>query len=778
MFKSLYVFLLTALFFLPVCAEQTQPLDPIQALFADKIIIPFQSGTIEVDGELSEPQWQQATRVALTYEVYPDENAVPPVKTEAYVFENGTTLYVGFKAFDANPENIAAHYRDRDLVWGDDVVGIKLDTFNDSRLAYQFFVNPLGIQIDSIENEMTGRESASWDAIWQSDGQITDDGYVVEMAIPLNVLNFAEGERNKVWGAEFVRFYPRSNNYRLSNLPRDRNNSCTLCQLGDVEGFENATQGQNLAIIPTLVVSAERTRDPLDTFDWDYDNNQEVGIDVKWGITPEVSFQATLNPDFSQVEADSAQLSINNNFALFFAEQRPFFLENADYFSSWTNLVYTRNISAPDFGAKVTGRIDDHTVGVFVANDQQTNFILPGNLSSSVATLEEKSVNAALRYRYDVSDAFSVGLVSTLRQAADSDYHNYVNAVDMKYLITEQDTLRAQFSTSQTQYPLDLYKEFCDNECATDEDFSETASRTLQQDAFSDNAYRVEYRHRQRDWNFRAAHFSTGGDFRSDLGFQSTVDRTTSVIGGGYYWYSETSWWNRINVWGDWDITHNDQGQLLEKEEELNFSINGPLQLYFGTGVRQRTRVGLRHNNTLLDIDGNTDQFVEQSAYTSFYIRPTNALRLRLHVRRGDQIDFDNNRLGKQTYIEPEINWSIGRHLQLGLKHKYSRLDAEQAEVFTANLTDARITYQFDQRQFLRLTLIYSDIYRNQANYLDEVDSTSENLGVQLLYSYKLNPLTKFFVGYAQNGFADDTLSDLTQDAQSVFMKFSYAWLR
>ena len=112
-------------------------------------------------------------------------------------------------------------------------------------------------------------------------------------------------------------------------------------------------------------------------------------MDINWGITPELTFSGTLNPDFSQVEADQAQLNINNNFALFFPAQRPFFVENADYFSSIQNLVYTRNINAPDYGAKLTGRVDKHSIGVFVANDSSTSFLIPGNLGSSVATLQE-----------------------------------------------------------------------------------------------------------------------------------------------------------------------------------------------------------------------------------------------------------------------------------------------------------------------------------------------------------------------------------------------------
>ena len=758
---------LLGLCLLPMANAQTQPAP---------ISIPFVAGEVEVDGALNEPQWQNAQRVELDYVVRPFENTTPPVATHALVFEDGETLYVGFVASDPNPEDIRAFYRDRDKTWGDDLVGIKLDTFNDSRLAYQFFVNPYGVQSDSIENEMTGRESDSWDTIWQSEGQIGEDGYVVEMAIPLRTLNFKEGERNKVWGAEFVRFYPRKDTYRISNTPIDRNNSCTLCQLEEVEGFENATQGENLALVPTLVMARGRERDPTESLDWDYNDKQEVGLDVKWGITPEVSLLATLNPDFSQVEADVAQLSINNNFSLFFEEKRPFFLENADYFSSNFNLVYTRNISSPDYGAKLTGRIGDNTLGVFVANDESTTFLVPGNLGSSVAELDEESINVALRYRYDVTKDLSVGLVSTLRDAGD--YHNYVNGVDVKYQITEQDTLRAQVVHSDTQYPDDLFLDFCDNDCSEPEDLSEAALRTMKDGSFTDLAYRVDYTHQERDWFFRARHVARGADFRGDLGFESRADQKFNVLGGGYIWYNENSWWNRIELSGDWDKTENDNGELIEEEREMAIHINANYQSYGRLQYVSRDRVGLRIDESTLDIDGNTTLFNEDFWRVVAEARPSSMFFMGVRVDVGDQIDFANNRLGEKVFVRPRLDWNIGKHLQLRFRHTYSALDADGADVFTANLTDARITYQFDQRQFLRLIAVYSDISRNPDNYLDDVTAEDKSLGFQLLYSYKINPLTKFFVGYSDSAFSDDDITSMTTTEQSVFMKFSYAWLK
>lgn len=755
-------------------AKQNKPKSPRLPHFA-LLDIPNIAADIIVDGELDEEQWGQAKELELNYVTSPFENTRPPVTTKVKMFENGHTLFVAFIAQDPKVENINAFYRDRDGIWSDDLVGIKLDTFNDSRLAYQFFVNPLGIQADSIQNEMTGSESDSWDGIWQSAGKIVASGYQVEIAIPLRILNFEEGDKHKVWGAELVRFFPRTDRLRISNMPLDRNNSCALCQMGAISGFKKAKQGKNLALIPTLVLGKGQSREPEDSLIWEDSDNKELGLDLKWGITPEVSLQATLNPDFSQVEADVAQLSINDTFALFFDEKRTFFLENSDYFSSNFDLVYTRNVGAPDYGAKVTGRIDQHTFGVFVANDNATTFLVPGNLGSSIASFEEESTNVALRYRYDLSENLSLGLTSTLRDA--QDYYNYVNGIDAKYQLTDKDTFRAQVLRSDTQYPIDLYKEFCDDNCEQQQDYSETALRLNKNEAFSGKAYRLSYDHDERNWDFSLYRNSRGTGIRTDLGFGSLADRHQSVIGGGYNWFSENTWWNKIRLSGDWDISHNDNGELLEKEAEAYLSMNGQLQSYFEIGLLKRDRVGLRDDPSKLSIVNNSTLFTEKMLSFYFEMRPNSSWYLSTFSRFGDQIDFDNNRLGELLLLRPTINWNLGKSLQFKLRHTYQNLDVENQQLFTANLSDFRATYQFDQRQFLRLILVYSDIERNQQNYNFDVDANSKGLGTQLLYSYKLNPLTKFFVGYSDSAYQDDVLTTLTKNQRSVFMKLSYAWL-
>ena len=304
-----------------------------------------------VDGRLDESVWQDASRININFNTLPTDQGVSDIATEAWVFDDGEILYIGFIAPDPEPELIRAFYRNRDTIWSDDVVGVKIDPYNNKQLAYQFFANPLGSQADSIENAQTGHESSSWDGFWHAAGQLTDKGYVVEMAIPFAVMNFPPQAGLKTWALEFVRFIPRDQRLRLSSARISHANKCWVCQMPAYQGFAKAKSSTNVIIAPSLVAGRSEQRNVHQQQSWQGENNVELSLDGKWAVTPDITLNATLNPDFSQVEADAQQLSVNNPFTLFYAESRPFFTENADYFATPTNLVHTRNISAPNIGA-------------------------------------------------------------------------------------------------------------------------------------------------------------------------------------------------------------------------------------------------------------------------------------------------------------------------------------------------------------------------------------------------------------------------------------------
>jgi hypothetical protein len=276
--------------------------------------------------------------------------------------------------------------RDRDSAFNDDFVGVVLDTFNDQRRAFEFFINPLGVQMDLINDQVNGSESSSWDAIWDSAGQINDRGFAAEIAIPFSQLRFPRTDGDLTWGIDVLRFRPRANRARISNNTQDRNLSCYLCQFDKFTGFANAEPGKAIEVVPTL--TATRTDKPpappttsgtLEHGDFE----TEAGLGVRWGITPDLTLDLTFNPDFSQVEADVAQLEENTTFALSYPESRPFFLEGQDYYSSPLSAVYTSTVADPDAGAKFTGRTGKNTIALFATNDAITNLLFPARSALS-----------------------------------------------------------------------------------------------------------------------------------------------------------------------------------------------------------------------------------------------------------------------------------------------------------------------------------------------------------------------------------------------------------
>ncbi len=724
------------------------PIPPEQAFNGKVADIPHSKAVIKIDGELDEAGWSEARVLELNVETRPGENIAAPVRTEALLMEDGRRFLVAFRAYDPNPERIRAHIHDRDDAWDDDLVGIGLDTFDDQRRGYQFFVNPLGAQSDLTIDDINGNETTSWDAIWEAAGRLTDFGYQVEVAIPFNAIRFQNTSEGQTWGFDLLRFYPRSNRHRLSINRSDRGVSCYFCQLGKVRGFAGVSPGRDLVITPTLTAAkTDISDDPGMTPLVSGNTDIEMGVNVRWGLTPDLTLSATANPDFSQVEADVAQLDINNQFTLFFPEKRPFFLQDANIFSSPMNLVYTRNISDPDLGLKLTGKQGVHTYGLFAATDQVTSLLFPGSQGSDVTLLEQSSEAVVARYRRDMGENSAVGVLITGRHAGG--YHNYLAALDGLWRINDRDRVEFQLLASDTEYP-----------DAVAAEFGQPVG------AFSGQGYVMRYWHSGRDWGWRLSHEDFDDDFRADMGFIARNGYDRSVVGLGRVWHGGgDKWWRSFEISGDWDITHDSSGRVLEREIEGDIELAGPMQSFIETGGGQRQRYW--------------DGVLFDENFLFFYgeFQPTDAVYLALFARNGAQVDFDNTRLGDFVRISPRFRWNLGDHLRINLRHTSDTLDTQDGRrIFKARLNDFRFTWQFTIRSFMRLTLQHLDLSRDPSLYTDEVDAQFESLGAQLLYSYKVNPQTVFFLGYSDSFVDDDGLTGLERSDRTIFTKIGYAW--
>lgn len=727
---------------------------PVQSNAADRSLaerqvpleVPRAVSPITVDAVLDEAAWTRARRTTLDFESWPAENIPARAATEAFVTYDDEQLYIAFIAHDPDPSRIRAHLSDRDDMFQDDFVGVVLDTFNDQRRGFEFFVNPLGVQGDLFQDDINQVEDSSYNAIWESAGRITDEGYIVEMAIPFRSLRFRNGGGEKVWGIEFTRIYPRGERHQFRAYRADRNLACYLCEFQKYRGFEGADPGNNIEIAPTVTALHTRERpeygQPFDPATTDV----EPGVDIRWGITPNVILNATLNPDFSQVEADSAQLDVNNQFALFFPERRPFFLEGQDLFDDVFGLVYTRNIADPDYGAKITGKEGTHAFGAFMTDDSITNLFFPGTQGNDFESFEFESRNAAARYRFDLGPNSAVGALATKREGSNG-YRNTVYAFDGVYRITQSDKLTAEFASSQTEYPAFVANEF---------------DQPL--DVFDDNALHLSYDRNVRDYYLYADYNDIGAGFRSDLGFVPQVGYEKGLLGGGYKWHGdEGEWYRRLQMNGDYDVTFDTEGQELEREAEAYFSFSGDLQSYLEAGLIRRRQFydGVTYYQTLRSLYGE--------------IKPTGGFSAGAYLRHGDAIDFDNSRAGKVFQFEPWVNLRLGEHLSINASHLYQELDVAGGNLFKARVTDLRTVWQFNTRMSVRWIAQYRDVTRDTALYIDEVDARSRNWGNQFMFSYKVNPRTLLYAGYSDGQEAIDG-DPFDEQVQTVFVKLSYAW--
>jgi len=708
--------------------------------------IPIVNQKVKVDGILNEELWKQALVLELNYEVEPGENITPPVKTKLLLASSAGHLYVAFQAYDPEPKKIRARFTDRDNIANDDHVGIILDTFNDSRRSYGFYCNPHGIQADQVLNS-SGFESGQWDTIWNSAGRMTETGYIVEMAIPFSSLRFQriKGDQEQVWRIDAVRSYPRNLSHLIGLFPRDRSNNCYMCQGQTVKGFSAVSPGKNIELDPTLYGVLTQEREDFPTGKFATSRRQvEPGITARWSFTPNLTLNAAINPDFSHVEADAAQLDINTPFALFYPEKRPFFLEGESTFLTPFWVIYTRTVGDPDWGIKLTGKEGRHAIGFFTARDTSTNLLFPSSVFTDSTLLDMPNYSTAFRYYYNIGKSSILGATVTNRQG--DDYFNRTIGIDGDFKFTKKDRVVFQFLGSQTQYP---------DQVVTD--FNQPDGK------FKGSALALFYVHSTQHVNLSGIYQSITRDFRGDVGFFEQVDFKSANISAGYKWRRNPGhWYTILGLDAGYTYNEDQNGNLLQKSFSGSLTYYGPLQsaLYLTANLGKRTFMGI-------EFDDNKMSFNAE-------IRPSGDFYLALNGAFGDEVDITNIQAATQILLNPVLQFNIGAHLYMGIDHVFQRLEVEAGHLYTANLSNVRLVYQINRRAFLRAIVQYAHFKYNPGAYGFPIDSLYTNLFSQVLFSYKINPRTVLFLGYSDDYYGASAYS-LTQNNRTLFLKIGYA---
>jgi hypothetical protein len=717
---------------------------------------------IRVDGHLDDAGWSDALTVDLPYETMPGENIPAPVRTVCKITYDENSLYLAFRAYDPKPDEIRARVTDRDAHQADDAVGVFLDPFNDERRSFEFLVNPLGVQTDLQRSDVSDGEGdpedPTWDAIWDSAGRLTGEGYEVEMAIPFTALRFPRTQGVQTWGITLFRNYPRDVRHQIASNPYDRNRSCMICQYPKVTGFVGIAPGRSLEFDPTLTVHRTDELEEDETGNSRMDDGPvlgDVGLSMRWGVTPNLSLNGAINPDFSQIEADAAQLNVNTRYALYYPEKRPFFLEGADFFRTTFNIVHTRTVADPIWGLKATGKEGMSAVGAFATRDHQMNLIFPSNQSSEEASYDREVTGTVFRYRMDVGDNSTLGLLGTDREA--DDYYNRVFGGDGHVRLRETETIRFQVLGSSTRYP---------------ESIAEENGQPL--GSFDDVGGVLGYEHDSRNWNWALSYADLGKEFRADAGYVPRVDTREAGAEFGCTWFGDAdSWFTEIGTSAEAGRVEDHDGTLTDLDLELKGNFQGRMQSYL-LPVYERKK----ERYYSLAQDGQV--LYDQNWYLlRFGARPSGRFNFWGVVAYGDAIDYENGRPGKKHWGGPGFSYDIGRHFQFYIDHTYEalKLDENDKRLYLANLVQSRLVYQMNVRTFARALVQFTDISYQQEQYVPPLPYAGyHELFSQLLFAYKVNPQTVFYLGYSETRTGEQA-HEIRQVDRTVFGKIGYAWL-
>ncbi len=715
------------------------------------------SSPINVDGVLDERAWREASVIDIAYEWIPADNEPAPVETDVRVTYDERFFYISFDARDPDPSLIRAHLLERDTGFADDHVGFMIDTFNDTRRAFQFRVNPLGVQMDAAWSDMEFFEDFSWDTIWNAECRITDQGYTVEIAVPFSSLRFPRTDDVQTWGFSAFRSWPRNVRHRMRTHPTDRNRNSLLDQTDRITGLQGISPGRNLEFDPTLtavrtdaVTPGGLSADPRDTDLVVGEAETEIGLTAKWGITPNLIFNGTLNPDFSQVEADIAQLAVNNRFALYFPERRPFFMEGIDFFTTPLNVIYTRTVIDPTAGLKLSGKEGRHALGLFATRDRVMSLIFPTNQGSTSDLVEQDVTTAVLRHRYDVGSSSTLGFLYTGRDG--TGYSNRVAGADAFLRLHPTTNLSLQALHSWTDYPDDR-----------------ATAWGQPADPFDAGAIFANLQHMSNSWAAGFAYQELGSGFRADTGFIPQVDYR--LLRGNLFhrlWGGSGHWFTNLNFGLGATHVENRDGRLSLSNTSAVLQYFGPLQshIFLTAGPAREYYAGRTYDLTQVQLDSE--------------IRPSGDLILAFIGTAGTTVDLANARRADQLILAPAITVSLGRHLMFTFNHTCQRLDVASGRLFTANLSEVRLFYHFSVRTFVRGIVQYNHLDRNPEAYLFEVSPTDRNLFTQFLFSYTVNPQTVLYLGYSDNHLGREfggglPQLDLTRTDRTFFFKLGYA---
>ena len=692
------------------------------------------------DGETE----RRMVRVDGFVQIRPRDGEPVSERTEAYVGYDAEHLYLVFVCFDSRPDLVRAHMVRREGVFDafDDDIEVRIDTFNDQRRSYYLVTNPLGIQLDASWPEVGGEYDESFDEVWHSRGRLTEQGYVVFMALPFRSFRFPAVEE-PVWGINLVRYIAR-NEEAAFWPPVDTGINSRLAQMARLEGLRDLSRGRGLQAIPYGTFRSFETRSTRD------DSDPDGGVDLKAVLRGSLSLDITVNPDFSQVESDQPQIATNQRFELFFPEKRPFFLENAGFFQTPIDLVFTRRIADPRLGVRLTGKQGPYTLAMMAIDDES-----PGKLDPLDG---ERAEFGILRVTRDLFEQSSLGVIYTGRELADG--FNRVGGIDGRFRVNEAWTAAFQGVASST--------------------------RALDGATLSGSAWQARADRSTRELDVSLVYDDRSPGFRTLTGFDPRPDIRRVTGSAAYRFFPEStvvSWGPLLNTLHLWN--HN--GELLD------WSYEPALTVKFARATS--LTVGYTRGRETLD----SREFPELARLTAFDV---DSASLSWSSSAWSWMTFDGelNRGRGINFVPPPGTPPLAADLldgRLRMTFKpftalvisntllYSRLSDRGSGADLVEDVILRSQWAWQVRRELSLRLI-AQLDESRVDPVRTQLLPRKSFNGDVLLTYLVNPWTAFYLGYNSNyrnldGFPESAFrrrltgaGNLERDARQLFFKVSY----
>ncbi|MCH7933763.1 MAG: carbohydrate binding family 9 domain-containing protein [Gemmatimonadetes bacterium] len=655
-----------------------------------------------IDGRLDEEVWKTAALLTEFVQQSPLDGAPATEKTEVYIAYDSEKIYLGFYAHYEEPSIMRANRVDRDRAAMDDLLTVYFDTFMDQQRGYGFDVNAYGVQGDGIITAGGGhrggpipRADRSWNTLFETGGQIVEDGFTAEMAIPFKSLRYPSRARDEPhrWGFQIVREVRGKNQENQVWAPMSRDESSFFAQMGVLEGMTNLSTSRNLEVLPTFTAIEHGAIDPTVPGYAHQATDPDAGVSIKYGITSNLTADFTVNPDFSQIESDRAQIEVNQRYPLFFPELRPFFVEGAEMFDvpGPVTFVHTRTIVNPQYGAKLTGKLGAMSVGVLAAND-----VAPGDLPDELDPAFGKSAQTFIgRVRYDLYPESNIGVIFTDREFMDG----------FSRLLGADGNFRLSPTIAGA--------------------FRGVGAWNLAPDGVekrNGHVYDASLRKNGRHVNWFAAAYEISPNFDTDVGFVRRTDERRLSGNIGYRFWPQgriINWGPRFTLRRNWDFDGALQDERLGFG--LNFSLAGNIRLG-GSYDREMER--------FLGVD-----FEKRRYSVNANVNASRRFSFGLNFKVGDQIRYTvdpllGDQFGWSLFAQVRPTTSLSTRLNLS----GTRLTIDGVEDFDVKILRASTTYQITPKFGIR--------------NITQFNSLSRKLDFNLLATFRINAGTVFFLGY------------------------------